>query len=558
MAFIHIYVDGDFINAQDMEESGKTVTAPSQKSPTDSYGPWSSWDYNTYRYNHIVKKPTSVTGDTENLNYTSYIGHRTRTKTTTTYTNVWNYKFFEDRASSTEYTGTRTNSTSLTLYNIDGDYDVELYWTSNISGTSTGPDDDWGYWQGDTYTLPSVSFTGYTQKNYTGTGSVSGTPSQSKAPGSSYFAGDLTKWDGWFPFQNVTWTPQGYTLNTYKVRFNANGGSGTMDDQNFTYNESKGLSANAFTKSGSVFKGWATSSSSTTVAYTDEQIVSNLSVINNDIVNLYALWTDYYTVTWGCNIPNKFDVKATPYGNYPNSQNPECNKFRPNTNVRFDLSKQYSDIIKTTTFHGYPLYKYNNEFYIINNWGWENGPSYDVHYDYYDEDINRSGKFMANLYSGELTTYTLYTNYGKASINGVTATPYHPAQISLAKTQEYIYLAYESGDKNITFKHFEDSDGNIISDLSYIADDNTEIYAIFELNGQTCSILVPDTYEAVAEPVYIKDGLVTESNTRFISYKYPEYVDWAEVERITGKKPKIGDFYFMPVERQSKSQQGDI
>lgn len=385
--------------------------------------------------------------------------------------------------------------------------------------------------------------------------------SETDGGGTKYYNADGTSAHDWDKANNNT-TLYAYWVVRIKIKSAGHGtanlvsGSKSVSSTDLTDNNYLDLNEDdEFTVSGTADTGYVLGKWSVNGVDIQSSTITATATTNATYI---AYFVDYYTVTWDCNIPNKFDVKATPYGNYPNSQNPERNKFYPNSSVRFDLSMDCEGMVETTTFQGYPLYKYNNEFYTINNWGWENGTSYNVHYDYYNETINRSGKFMANLYSGELTTYTLYTNYGKASINGVTATPDHPAQIKLAKTQEYIYLAHELDDKNIKFKYFEDSDGNRISDWSYIADDNTEIYAIFELNGQTCSILVPDTYEAVAEPVYIKDGLVTESNTRFISYKYPEYVDWAEVERITGKKPKIGDFYFMPIERQSKSQQGDI
>lgn len=47
-------------------------------------------------------------------------------------------------------------------------------------------------------------------------------------------------------------------LRNVTVTFNANGGSGTMQDENFTYSEQKALTANTFTRSGYTFKGWST------------------------------------------------------------------------------------------------------------------------------------------------------------------------------------------------------------------------------------------------------------------------------------------------------------
>ena len=92
-----------------------------------------------------------------------------------------------------------------------------------------------------------------------------------------------------------------YTANTYTVKFDANGGSGTMSDQNFTYGTSQNLTANNFTRTGYTFAGWATSANGNKV-YDDIQSVSNLSTTNGATVTLYAKWTPInYTITYHTN-----------------------------------------------------------------------------------------------------------------------------------------------------------------------------------------------------------------------------------------------------------------
>ncbi len=83
----------------------------------------------------------------------------------------------------------------------------------------------------------------------------------------------------------AAWTP-----NTYTVKFNANGGSGTMPDQTFTYGVAQALMTNAFTHTGYTFSGWATSASGPKV-YSDKQSVSNLTATPGATVDLYAKWT---------------------------------------------------------------------------------------------------------------------------------------------------------------------------------------------------------------------------------------------------------------------------
>ena len=92
-----------------------------------------------------------------------------------------------------------------------------------------------------------------------------------------------------------------YTANTYTVKFDANGGSGTISDQNFTYGTAQNLTANTFTRTGYTFAGWATSANENKV-YNDKQSVSNLSSTNGATVTLYAKWTpDNYTITYNTN-----------------------------------------------------------------------------------------------------------------------------------------------------------------------------------------------------------------------------------------------------------------
>ncbi|MBR3731296.1 MAG: InlB B-repeat-containing protein [Spirochaetales bacterium] len=76
----------------------------------------------------------------------------------------------------------------------------------------------------------------------------------------------------------------------YTVVFNANGGTGSMSNQDMVYGEAAQLSANAFTRSGWTFYGWDTSSDGGGTLYQDRQSVSNLTDKANGTVRLYALW----------------------------------------------------------------------------------------------------------------------------------------------------------------------------------------------------------------------------------------------------------------------------
>lgn len=86
------------------------------------------------------------------------------------------------------------------------------------------------------------------------------------------------------------WTP-----DTYTIKFNANGGSGTaMADQTFTYGAAQDLTTNTFTRTGHTFAGWNTAADGSGIPYTNGQNTT----FDADTI-LYAQWTlNTYTITW--------------------------------------------------------------------------------------------------------------------------------------------------------------------------------------------------------------------------------------------------------------------
>jgi hypothetical protein len=77
----------------------------------------------------------------------------------------------------------------------------------------------------------------------------------------------------------------------YFIRFNANGGEGTMNEEMFIYGVEKALPANAFKRGGYAFAGWATSPDGEKV-YDDKQQIRDLSATSDVMINLYAVWVD--------------------------------------------------------------------------------------------------------------------------------------------------------------------------------------------------------------------------------------------------------------------------
>ncbi|MCL2434918.1 MAG: M6 family metalloprotease domain-containing protein [Lentimicrobiaceae bacterium] len=103
--------------------------------------------------------------------------------------------------------------------------------------------------------------------------------------------------NGYYTFTNVTddhTIVVIFTLCTYTVNFDANGGTGTMEPQEFTYGEAQNLTANAFTGTEyNVFTEWNTQADGNGTRYNDEQ---NITIAEN--MTLFAQWVmPSYTIT---------------------------------------------------------------------------------------------------------------------------------------------------------------------------------------------------------------------------------------------------------------------
>lgn len=158
---------------------------------------------------------------------------------------------------------------------------------SNFSGTHES-----GYPTTHTYgtatTLKTASKTGYTFEGWYKESACTNT-NKVTSLGATEYTANITLYAKW-------------TANKYTVKFDANGGTGSMSNQSHTYGDSKALTANAFTRTGYTFAGWNTKADGTGTSYTDKQSVSNLSSTDGGSVTLYAQWTAKdITINWNAN-----------------------------------------------------------------------------------------------------------------------------------------------------------------------------------------------------------------------------------------------------------------
>ena len=92
-------------------------------------------------------------------------------------------------------------------------------------------------------------------------------------------SGDLTLYAQW-------------TAGRYTVQFDANGGTGSMKPQTFTWGTEQALTRCSFRKEGFLFLGWNTLPDGSGTNFSDGEVVRNLSDEDEGIVTLYAQWTD--------------------------------------------------------------------------------------------------------------------------------------------------------------------------------------------------------------------------------------------------------------------------
>ena len=210
------------------------------------------------------------------------------------------------------------------------------------------------------------------------------------------------------PDQQIWYMKPGWDPNTYTIKYNANGGSGSMSNTSATYDSSVTLRANSFTRSGYTFSGWATSSSGSK-AYNDKASVKNLTATNGGTVNLYAVWTKAadptYTITLDPNGGTMASGYKTSYTGVKNGQT-------------------YTQI-----FGSYP--QATKTGYTLKCWDWTGG-----NFDLYSTGMGNTFTVGANSTFKAVWNANTYTvNYdGNGATGGSTASSSHTYDTAKALT----------------------------------------------------------------------------------------------------------------------------
>lgn len=182
-------------------------------------------------------------------------------------------KSYANKASVTNLT--KTNGATVTLY---AQWKINTYKiTYKLNGGKNSSKNPKSY----KVTSKAITFANPTRQGYTFKGWYSDKKLTKKVSGlKAGSTGDKTIYAKW-------------SANKYTIKYNANGGKGTMKNKSMTYDKKAKLTKNAFTRQGYTFKGWATSKADAKkgkIKYKNAAEVKNLTKKNGDKITLYAVW----------------------------------------------------------------------------------------------------------------------------------------------------------------------------------------------------------------------------------------------------------------------------
>ena len=184
---------------------------------------------------------------------------------------------------------TRTSATQFTVK-------INVSWETYYSGAQT----NYGMTAtsgGTTYTISKFDGTKRSSGSgsFTGTYSISGNGSATKTVSVTFKNFNTDNDDS--ATKNVSFSVSVPAWTSYKITFNANGGSGAPSAQTKWKDQTLTLSSTKPTRTGYSFLGWSTSSTATTATYS-----AGGSYTSNSASTLYAVWkANTYTVKYNAN-----------------------------------------------------------------------------------------------------------------------------------------------------------------------------------------------------------------------------------------------------------------
>ncbi len=279
-------------------------------------------------------------------------------------------------------------------------------------------------------------------------------------------------------------------VKTFKVRYDANGGTGTMADTTVIYNNITKLRANQFTYTGAEFAGWCAyrqsdnkwlyTNGSTNkwfvegaeddgykkYVYRNQQTLAKTSSVNNDVITMQAQWNYKITVNFNANTGSG-TMQSTTVDLTKSSALP-ANGFSK-TGYRFDHWYIKNEEGKTFCFKGT-----NTKWYMLSAL-----PS-DYHRKEFGNGATVNKNILTGLENGDAITLYAYwepttATLGDVDKNGLVSVidaslvrKYLANTISLSQSQIYIADVDYSG--SITIKDASNIEKYVADTLRYFID----------------------------------------------------------------------------------------
>ena len=249
------------------EIGGSQVTGWNAGTKTDNVEVWAHWTADTVNYT-VKKYFQTVSGDGYEQNLSLY-PNQTKTGTTETMTSAE----AEDNV-----TGFDLQPIEQQTIANDGSTVVSVYYNrKTITYTFNANGEQWSDGTTENKTVSGLY------------GAVVNKPVPIKTGYSYIWSPSVSDV---FGAVSAALTAQ-WTANSYRIVFDANGGTGSMSDQIMTYDTEDNLTTNGFTFGGRRFLGWSIVPQSIGLFHTDynnEGQILNLCSEENDEITLYGVW----------------------------------------------------------------------------------------------------------------------------------------------------------------------------------------------------------------------------------------------------------------------------
>lgn len=290
---------------------------------------------------------------------------------------------------------------------------------------------------------------------------------------------------------------------SYKVIYNANGGKGSMPNQETNFENNISLRQNAFTRTGYEFIGWALSSKGENIAYGDKAEITLSEYPNNGKITLYAIWK-----------PIKYSVE-----------------FIDNSVVNNMENLLYGQTYKL------PVYNQLREGYIFKGWTTKSG-SQVAQYGKNSSISNltsENGKTIRLYAVWEKQSYVVYFNIdGKTQSNSIQYGEYVKKPINPTKTG-YSFLGWYNSKTNTEY----DFSKEVTSSFTLVAKWKVNTYTIIFDGNQSKQNMTSITLN------YDQSYTLPENNFQKAGYKFKgwalsnkgnvKYVNGATIKNLTSK-----------------------